>query len=83
MWLFCQHLTIYILRVFFIYSIHTTNALDAMADEDGDQAETPVIPTVTALLKVSSRAQHILADISNAEMDFATSIFMGERLIEI
>jgi len=39
------------------------NALDAMADEETNP-ETPVIPAVTALLLVSTRAHVFSADIS-------------------
>ena len=39
------------------------DALDAMADEDGDQTS-PIIPATASLLAVSTRAQVYLANIT-------------------
>jgi len=73
------------------------NALDSMADEvvspaeDEDQAPGAAktdaavlhIPAVTSLLAVSARAHTFLADISQEEMDFSSSLTMGERTVEV
>ncbi len=53
--------------------------MDAMAEEGGG---TITVPTVSAMLDVSARAQVFLEDISE-EIDFATSTAMGERLVEV
>jgi len=58
------------------------NALDTMCDEESN-LETPVIPALTALLLVITRAHVCLTDISTTEMEFATSTIMGERVVEI
>ena len=58
------------------------NALEAMADEDGDQTA-PIIPAVASLPAASTRAHIFLLDITQAEMDFATATVMGERIVEI
>jgi len=57
-------------------------ALDEMADEDHNQENT-IILVVESLLAVIARARVFLADILVAEMEFATSTVMGERLVEI
>ncbi len=56
-------------------------ALDAMADDDQDPIS-PIIPVVASLLTVNMRAHAFLADITHANMVFATSTVMGERLVE-
>ena len=58
------------------------DALDAMANEDGDHTS-PVIPAVASLLAVSTRSRVYLADITQIEIDFATSTVLGERLVKI
>jgi len=59
------------------------DALDTMAEENTDSTSTTTIPAVAALLTVSTRAHAFLADISQAEMDFATTTVLGERRVEI
>jgi hypothetical protein len=59
------------------------DALDAMANEDRDSTATVTIPAVASLLTVSTRAHAFLADITQAEMDFATATVLGERRVEI
>jgi hypothetical protein len=56
------------------------NALDDMADEN---TETTGVPAVQSFLAVSARAHAFLEDMTDAEMEFATSTVMGERLVEI
>jgi hypothetical protein len=59
------------------------DALDAMADDDTDVTNPPVIPTIASIMAVSARAHTFLADITQSEMDFATSLTLGERLVEV
>ena len=44
---------------------------------------TPIIPAVASLVAVSTRAHTFLADITQAKIDFATSMVLGERLEQI
>ena len=59
------------------------DALDAMADDDVEVTRVPVIPLVASLMAVSARAHTFMADITQSEMDFATSLTLGERLVEV
>ncbi len=54
--------------------------METMAEESGGA---DAVPAVAAMLAVSGRAQIFLADITEEEIDFATSTTMGERLVEI
>ena len=58
------------------------NALDAMADEDEDSSS-HVIPAVSSLKTISAGAKCYLSDITQTELDFATSLALGERIVEI
>jgi len=58
------------------------NALDAMANEDGDQIS-PAIPAIASLQTVSTRAHIFFSDITQTEMDFATATILQERLVEM
>jgi hypothetical protein len=53
-----------------------------MATEDRDPT-TPVILTVASLLALNTIAQVFHANITQIEMDFATSMVLSERLVEI
>ena len=55
------------------------DALDAMADDDTDNTNSPVIPSVASIMVVNT----FLADITHSEMDFATALTLGERIVEI
>ena len=59
------------------------DALDAMVDDDTDDTDSPVIPAIASIMAVSARAHTFLADITKSEMDFATSLTLGERLVEV
>jgi len=59
------------------------DALDAMADDDTDDTNSPVIPTVASIMEVGARAHTFLADITQSEMDFTTALTLGERLVEV
>jgi hypothetical protein len=59
------------------------NALDAMADDDVGVTEIPVIHVVGLVMSISVRAHTFLADITQSEMDFATSLTLGERIVEV
>ena len=53
-----------------------------MANVDGDTPPA-TIPAVATLLTINIRTQALLVDINQAEMDFATSTVLGERLVAI
>jgi hypothetical protein len=59
------------------------DALDAMADDDVGATEIPVIPTTGSVMAIIVRAHTFLADITQSEMDFATSLTQGERIVEV
>ena len=62
------------------------NALDSIADAEADPVDpsiAPPIPAVAALITVSTRAHAFLTEIPKVEMEFATSLVMGERTVEI
>ena len=59
------------------------DALDAMADDAVEDTMVPVIPAIASLMAVSARAHTFLADITQREMDFATSLTLGKRLVEV
>jgi len=53
-----------------------------MADDDVYDTHVPVIPSVASLFAVSARAHTFVANITQSEMNFATSLTLGERLVE-
>jgi hypothetical protein len=53
------------------------NVLDAMANDDVEDTRVSVITTIASLMAVSARAHTFLADITQGEMDFATSLTLG------
>ena len=61
------------------------DAIDGMAEEDSDPNDpsTSNIPTGTSMLSTSSRAHAFLSDIPLAELEFALSMVLGERTVEI
>jgi hypothetical protein len=59
------------------------DALDAMASDDADVIEMHVIPTTRLVMAISARAHTILADITQSEIYFATSLSLGERIVEV
>ncbi len=59
------------------------DALDAMADSLDDHSNVVIIPAVETLLAVSERAHAFLKSIPQAELDFTTSLCMGERTVAI
>jgi hypothetical protein len=59
------------------------DALDAMADDDTDNTDSPVIPAVASIMVLVARAHTFLADITHSEMGFATALTLGERIVEI
>ena len=48
--------------------------MDAMAYDDEEDAIVPIITEVKSLMAVSARAHSFLTDITQLEMDFATSL---------
>ena len=69
-------------------SIYTdlASALESMADEDEEPlgpTPAPPIPAIAALMTVSTRAHAFLSEIPREEMEFDTSLVMGERTVEI
>ncbi len=54
-----------------------------MADDDVGVTEIPVIPTVGSFMAISVRAHTFLADIAQSEIDFATSLTLCERIVEV
>jgi hypothetical protein len=63
-----------------VYERHAYT-LDAMADDE-EGAMVPIIPTVTTLMAANTSAHTFLVDITQTEMDFATSLALSERLVE-
>jgi len=62
------------------------NALDSMADAEDDPVDpsiSPQIPAVAALMTVSTRARAFLSKIPFKKMEFATTLVMGEKTVEI
>jgi hypothetical protein len=58
------------------------DALDAMAVEDGEP-EDQCFSAVASLLSIYNRSHTLLADVPQREMDFATSVVPGERVVEV
>ena len=52
-------------------------------DDPVDPSIAPSIPAFAALVTVSTRAHAFLSEIPKEEIEFATSLFMGERNVEI
>jgi len=52
-------------------------------DEPSDPTTVPSIPAIAALMTVSTRAHAFLSEILREEMEFDTSLVMGERTVEI
>ena len=59
------------------------DALDAMADSPETLIEEPAIPAIESMLAISARAHTFLETIPQIETDFATSLVMGERTVDI
>ena len=62
------------------------SALDAIADSTEDPSNSrviPPIPIVMVMFTVSARTHALLTEIPVVEMDFATTLVMGERTIRI
>jgi hypothetical protein len=60
--------------------------LDSMVgeeDEPIDPIRTPLIPVIAALVTVSTQTYAFLSEIPQIELDFTTSLVMGERIFEI
>ena len=58
-------------------------ALEMMADTPSCSSDVVVIPAVETLLAVSARAHAFLENIPQSEIDFTTSLVMGERTVAI
>jgi hypothetical protein len=58
------------------------DAPDVMVDNEED-AMVPIIQAVTSLVVASARAHTFLFNMTQIEIDFATSLTLGERLVEI
>ncbi len=60
------------------------DALDAMADNPNDRSDTITIPAVETILAINKRAHAFLKNIPQAEVNFTTSLVMGdERTVTI
>jgi hypothetical protein len=59
------------------------DALDSMADTHDNTHDETLIPTIKSMLVVSTRAHAFLNTIPQTEIDFTTSLAMGERTVEI
>jgi hypothetical protein len=62
------------------------NALDSIADAEDDPVDpfnAPPIPAVAALKTVSTQSHAFLSEIPKVEVEFATSLVMGEKTVEI
>jgi hypothetical protein len=62
------------------------NALDSIADAEDDPVDpsiAPPIPAVATLMTSSTRAHAFLSQIPTVEMEFATSLVMGEKTVAI
>jgi hypothetical protein len=57
--------------------------MDAMTDDDVEDTWVPAISSVASLMALSARAHIFLANITQSEIDFATSLTLGERLVEV
>jgi hypothetical protein len=53
------------------------------SNDDTDNTDSPVIPAVASIMAVRARAHTFLADITQSEMDFATALTLGGRLVEV
>ena len=58
-------------------------ALDSMADTHDNTHDETLIPTIKSMLAFSTRAQAFLDTIPETEINFTTSLVMGERTVEI
>ena len=54
-----------------------------MAGDDGDATKISVIPSVALVMAISARDHTFMAYMTQSEMDFATSLTLGERLVEV
>ena len=54
-----------------------------MADYDAHVTKMPIISAVGSVMVINARAHTFLADITQSEMDFATSLTLGERIVEV
>jgi hypothetical protein len=59
------------------------DALDAMANSPETLSEEPVIPAIESMLAIIAKAHTFLETIPQIETDFATSLVMGERTVDI
>jgi hypothetical protein len=59
------------------------DALDSMTDHQDEPHEALPHPIIVEMLVVSARAQTFLESIPQVEINFSTSLIMGERRVEI
>ena len=59
------------------------DALDSMVDSPETLAEELAIPAIKSMLAISARAHAFLETIPQIENDFATSLVISERSVEI
>jgi hypothetical protein len=59
------------------------NALESMVDSPDTLTEVPAIPVIESRLAIGTRAHAFIDIIPQAEIDFSTSLVMGERTVEI
>jgi len=65
-----------------VYS-RLADALDSMVDTHDTVPDETTIPTIESMLAASTRAHAFLDTIPQVEIDFTTSLIMGERTMEI
>jgi hypothetical protein len=73
-----DHITFFRSEVLPVYT-KLADALDSMGDSLETLTEVPVIPVIESMLAISPRAHAFLDIIPQADIDFTTSLVMGER----